>query len=81
MEEGCHAVLTQSEVGNKGTIAGSAAARSRDRLFTVDTEETTQALRQMGEPVRGDLFPSLQWLNEEETGPLREKMGEDELDL
>ena len=48
--------------------------------FTVGTEERTQALRQMGEPVRGGLSPSLQGLHEEETGSLRGKMGEDELD-
>ena len=54
-EEKCHAVLTQWS-WHKGTISGSPTARGGFRLFTVNTEERTQVLRQTVEAVGGDLF-------------------------
>ena len=41
---------------HKDTISGSPTARGGFRLFTVNSEERTQALRQTVEAVRGDLF-------------------------
>ena len=47
----------------------------------VKTEQSTQALGQRSEPLRGDLVPLLQGLVEEETRSLREKLGEEELNF
>ena len=54
-EEESHAVLTECS-WHKGTISGSPTARGGFRLFTVNTEERIQALRQAIGAVRRDLF-------------------------